>query len=210
MYESGLDFSAPVGVSGLFLSDDARFLEIRNLLVELDRLNLRLNKTEYDLACCNDPKWLDAFRERCRRSNRDAKQDLVLHAAGLETEKRSLIEKIDQLKQKLLELEPSALQVHTSLAGARALCLPVPSDVTPTRVKDPNVASRNKAIDCLLHLRNFAICKELDDMFPPPHAPQLLDGWFRRFGVKSFVEAYRKCPRLVHAMIGRRRKLKSL
>jgi len=138
----------------------------------------------------------------------DAKQELVVRARALEAEKRSLCEQRDELKEKLDKMDPSALQVHTSLAGARALCSPQ-RDLTATRAKDASIAARNKAIDCLLHLSNLAICKALDDMFRPPHAPQFPDSWFRICGAKSFVEAYHECPHLVHTLISKRRRRQS-
>ena len=76
-------------------------------------------------------------------------------------------------------------------------------------MKDLGVAARNKVIDGLLHLPNLAICKALDDEFPPTKerpAPQFPDSWFREFGIKFFAEAYNNCPRLVNTMIWRRRK----
>ena len=209
MSEMGLDLSVPVGVSGAFLCDRARFYEIRELLTEFDRSNSRLSEVEYGLLCCNDPQWLAKFEGRCRQLNRDLEQELVKRAESLEAEKKSLTERIAELRQKLLALEPSALQVHTTLVGPSILYPQPLLNSGPRKERNAAVAARNAAIDCYLQLPNdLAICEALDDEFPPTKdrpAPQFPDPWFQKFGVKSFVEAYYKCPHLVHTLIGKRR-----
>jgi len=69
MSETGLDLSTQVGVSGAFLRDESRFSEIRDLFDKYDRVVSKLGEIECELAGCNDPRWLEAFRVRCWRSN---------------------------------------------------------------------------------------------------------------------------------------------
>jgi hypothetical protein len=200
-------------VSGKFLCDKETFSEIRKLFAEFRGLSSKLGKVEYDLRCFDDPEWIASFEKQCQRLKRDPKRQLIARADSLETQKAALASQIDEVRHKLLLLEPTALDIRHSLVGAPAQYWhPLPS---PKRRKEKNAAveARNAAIDCLLHLPNdLAICKALDDEFPPTQdrpAPQLPNSWFERFGVKSFVEAYRKCPHCVHTMIGKRRGLQS-
>jgi len=73
------------------------------------------------------------------------------------------------------------------------------------------VASRNAVIDrCLAkRLTNREICKRLDFEFANRGTmKELPKSWVRRFGVKSFTEAYlhRECRKLLHRLINTRRK----
>jgi hypothetical protein len=209
MNETGLALSAPVGVSGAFLVDKKLFSEIQKLSAEYLRLSSRLAEVLYKLRCCNDPQWFISFENRCRRLKRDPERELVELADSLEIEKAALTAREEETRQKLLQLEPTALDLSHTLAGA-ASQYRAPFTASK-REKNPAIEARNKVIDCLLHLPNdLAICIALDEEFPPTKdrpASQFPNRWFVRLGVKSFEEAYRKCPHLVHTLIWKRRRL---
>ena len=213
MENTGLELSAPVGVSGKFLCDKEKFSDILKHFIEFRRLNLKLGKVEYELRCFGDPEWIASFEKQCQRLKRDPKRQLVHRADSLETEKAALTSQIEEVRKKLLLLEPTALDTrHTVVGAPEQYWYPLPS---PKRPKEKNAAveARNAAIDCLLDLPNdLAICKALDDDFPSTKdrlAPQLPNSWFEKYGAKSFVQAYYKCPGLVHTMIWRRRRRQS-
>lgn len=210
MNEPDLELSVPVGVSGAFLRDKNRFAEIRRLYSEFNHLCSMLEDIERKLHSCNDPEWLTAFERRCLRLKRDAETALVAEESKLQTRRAELASSKEETRQKLLELEPSALDVHHTLGGSSRYLNP-PVERRRQKQVSPEVGTRNKAIDSLLHLSNLGICKELDDMFPYSDrpAPQLPHAWPGRFDVKTFEEAYENkvCRHLVHTMISKRRKL---
>ena len=80
MSETGLNLSVQPGVSGAFLRDEPRFLEIRKRIAEYDRLKSRLAKVEYELLCCNDPQWLASLKIRCKRLKQDFRRELAKQA----------------------------------------------------------------------------------------------------------------------------------
>lgn len=213
MNEMGLALSGPVGVSGAFLIDKERFSEIQKLSAEYSRLSSRLAEVLYKLRCCNDPQWFISLENRCRRLKRDSKQELVELVDVLEIEKAALTTKVAESRRKLLQLEPTALDLNHTLVGASSQYGAPLTRPASKRERNPAIEARNKVIDCLLHLPNdLAICKALDEEFPPPKdrpASQFPNRWFVRLAVKSFEEAYCKCPHLVHTLIWKRRRLQS-
>jgi hypothetical protein len=213
MNEMGLALSGPVGVSGAFLVDKKRFSAIQKLSVDYSRLSSRLAEVQYKLRCCNDSEWLASFENRCRRLKRDPERELVELADSLEIEKAALTTKVAESRLKLLQLEPTALDLNYSLVGASSQYGAPFTRPASKRERNPALEARNKVIDCLLHLLNdLAICKALDEEFPPTKdrpASQFPNRWFVRLGVKSFEEAYCKCPHLVHTLIWKRRRLQS-
>jgi len=213
MNEMGLALSGPVGVSGAFLIDKKRFSEIHKLSAEYSRLRSRLAEVLYKLRCCNDSEWLSSFENRYLRLKRDPKRELIELTDRLEIEKAALAARVAESRKRLLQLEPTALDLNYSLVGASSAYGAPFTRPASKRERNPAIEARNKVIDCLLHLPNdLAICKAWDDQFPATQdrpAPQFPDRWFERFGVKSFVEAYFKAPHLVHTLIGKRRRLQS-
>jgi hypothetical protein len=212
MDDMTLDLTFPFGVSGAFLMNENRFLEIHRMTEEFSLLSLRLQEVEAKIGNCSNSQWLISFRKQCHRLRRDHKRKLVELADSLEIEKSTLTAKKDETRQKLLRLEPTALDSSTLARASYHNPFPFVHQ-KQTRGKNTAVEARNAAIDCLLHLpNNRTICEHLDDEFPPTKdrpAPQFPDPWFRKFGVMSFVEAYHKCPHLVHSMIGKRRREQS-
>lgn len=212
MNDMGLVLSVPVGVSGAFLVDKKRFSEIQKLSIEFSRLSSRLAEVQYKLRRCNDSEWLASFEDRCRRLKRDAKRELVELADSLETEKATLTAKAEEIRQKLLQLEPTALDLNHTLVGASSQYGTPFTKPASKRERNPAIEARNRVIDCQLHLPNDAICEVLDEEFPPLKdrpASQFPNSWFERLGVMSFKEAHCKCPHLVHTLIWKRRKLQS-
>jgi hypothetical protein len=209
--QMGLNLSVPIGVSGAFLTDKARFSEIRQLFTEYSLLIERLAKAQHGLHNCMHPEWLFSFGNRCRRLRLDPNQELVEQERKLSIERTELTIGIEEVRRQLLQLEPRALDACHTMVGA----LPFLShrrDLQESKRqgrKTPAVEARNSVIDCHLKLPNLGICQELDGEFPYTDrpAPQFPDNWFRCFNVKSFLEAYEhgECSRLVQTMISKRR-----
>jgi hypothetical protein len=209
MNEQGLELAVPVGVSGAFLRDRNRFEEIRKLRTEFNRLCSMHLETERKLDLFLDPEWLTAFEQRCKRLKRNLEIALIDEDERLERQSTELAARKEEARQRLLELEPNALDVRHLLVGCPSQCPIFPVKRTQQRRTNPEVKTRNEAIDCMLHLSDLGICGELDDLFPKSErpAPQLLDSWVQRFGVTTFVEAYEneECKHLVHSMFSKRR-----
>ena len=189
-----------IGVSGAFLCDVERFHKIRRLSAELRTVRAQLCEVEARLRNCNDPDWLFRFGNACQRRRCDPKESFPALAEKLGADRVRLGAQMEELRRKLLELEPTfPLTAHSLLQfGPRAT----------RRMKDPAVAARDAVIDARLDHPAPAICEILDQEFPftGRPAPELPDRWFRDFGVKTFVQAYRKCPNRVRKMISVRRR----
>jgi hypothetical protein len=210
MNDQGLELAVPVGVSGAFLRDRKRFEEIRKFRAEFNRSCSMLLETEQKLDLSVDPEWLTAFEQRCNRRKRNLEMALIDEAKSLEEQRTELAARKEEARQKLLELEPHAMDdVRYSLVGCPSQNPYFGVGRTQRRQANPDVKTRNEAIDCLLDLPVLGICKWLDDTFPHSGnpAPQFPDTWFKRFGVSTFEQAYnnKKCKHLVRTMISKRR-----
>ena len=206
MEEIKLSLAVPIGVSGAFLYDMERFLEIRRLSAELRSVQAELYEVEARLLNCNDPEWLSRFGNACQRKKCDPKEALPALTEKLEADRARLTARREELRLNLLKLEPTLhLTMHSLVEPASALQLaPRPAQ----RMQQPEVAARNAVIDSQLDLPNLAICEILDVEFPFTDRParELPDGWVRDFSVKTFLEAYQECPNRVHKMISVRRR----
>jgi hypothetical protein len=214
--QTGLDLCVPIGVSGAFLTDKTQFSEIRKLFAEHSLLIQKLATVALELQSINHPEWLTWFEKRCQRLKLDSKQALVERERKLCVEKTDLTIRKAEVQRKLLQLEPRALDTCHTLVGV-APFLRYGDDFQESKGlgrKSPGVEARNSVIDCHLNLSNCGVCQELDDEFPHTDrpAPQFPENWFRRFDVKSFVEAldHSECSRLVRTMISKRRAKKRL
>lgn len=202
--------AAPIGVSGAFLHDTGRFIEIRRLSAEFRKVKSQLYEVEARLLSCNDPEWLFRFGKTCQRKKSDPKEGLPALAEKLEADRARLRAQMEELQLKLRELEPTLnLTTHGLVEPASALQLaPRPTQ----RMQQPEVAARNAVIDARLDHPDLAICEILDLEFcyADRRPSELPDRWVRDFGVKTFTEAYEKCPNRVHKMISVRRRKRRL
>jgi len=210
MEEVTLNLAVPIGVSGAFLYDMERFLEIRRLSAELRSVQAELYEVEARLLSCNDPEGLSRFGNACQRKKCDPKEALPALTQKLEADRARLKAQMEELRLNLLKLEPTLHLTMHSLVEP-----PSPLQLAPRathRRQDPAVAARNAVIDAYLDQPDLAICEILDQEFPRTDgpAPELPDSWFRDFGVKTFIEAYKKCPNRVHKMISVRRRKRRL
>ena len=206
MEEITPSLAAPLGASGAFLCDVARFHEIRRLMAELHTVQAQLCEVDARLLNCNHPDWLFHFGNACRRKRRDPKEALPAFAGKLEADRVRLRANMEELRLKLLELEPTLHLTTHSLVEPASVAQLAPR--ATHRMKDHAVAARNAVIDAHLDHPALAICEILDQEFPFTDRPasQLPDRWVRDFGVKIFVEAYRRCPNRVRKMISVRRR----
>jgi hypothetical protein len=204
MEETMPSAGVPIGVSGVFLRDADSFVQIHRLWAELRKLNARYREVEVRLRRCNDPDWLVRFGKSCQRKRRDPKQELPTLATKLEVEKALLVVQIDEVRHKLLELDPTVLSVIDSLIEPSSSFRLARGSARRT---NPDVAARNTVIDANIEQPNKAICETLDLEFPYTDRPatELPDSWVRDFDVKTFVEALQMCPNRVHKMISLRR-----
>lgn len=205
MDDSTLDLSAPIGVSGIFLTDTAKFTELHRQFAELLSITSRFEGVDARIRNCNDPAWLISFEKRCLRLNRDPRTELPELVQDLESQKNKLQAQKDETEKTILQLEPTALDVSRTLAprfgvfsGQREY---------PRLKKNPDIAARNTIIDARLDEPNEVICNALDFELGQPDRPTqgIPDSWIKKYGVKTFREAYNRCPNLVHAMIWKRR-----
>ena len=201
-----LSLAVPIGVSGAFLHDPGRFIEIHRLSAEFGKVKARLEEVEVRLRNCNEPEWLFRFGKTCERKKGNPKEELPALAEKLEADRARLRAQMEELQLKLREFEPTLnLTTHSLVETASALQLaPRPTQ----RMQQPEVAARNAVVDAHLDDPNPAICEILDQEFPYTDRPasELPDLWFRDFGVKTFVEAYKKCPNRVQKLISVRRR----
>jgi len=198
--------AVPLGVSGAFLCDVERFHKIRRLSAELRTVRAQLCEVEARLRNCNDPDWLFRFGNACQRRRCDPKESLPALAGKLEADRIRLKAQMEELRLKLHELEPTLhLPAHSLVEPASVAQL---APRATHRMKDPALAGRNAVIDARLDHPALAICEILDQEFPFTDRPasQLPDRWVRDFGVKTFVEAYGRCPNRVLKMISVRRR----
>jgi hypothetical protein len=199
-----VDVTFPVGVSGMFLRDKVKFSQLDSLFAELSSARKRLSDAEAQLRNCNHPAWLISFEKRCRRLKREPKQELISLVCKLEAEKIVLQATINDVRHKLRQLEPTAFDTITTLAGLH-LPMAVPAR---RRMPNPDVIARNAVIDAHLDHSDFAICQILDVEFSSSNgriAAGLPDSWEIEYGVLTFCEAYHQCPQLVHTLISKRR-----
>jgi hypothetical protein len=202
-----VNLSVLIGISGAFLTDPARFSKISDLFAELSQGESRLTRVKAQLDNCNHPLWLNSFGRRCERRKRDPRLELPSLVSGLEAEKKQLELRITDVRRDLAQLEPTAVNVTTALAE------PVSGFSTSPvkrRVQNPDMAARNALIDSLLEESDLAICKALDfDLARPDGRPTmgLPQSWVSAFNVHTFCAAYSRCPKLVHTLISKRRRL---
>lgn len=210
MGETTVSLAVPIGVSGAFLHDPDRFIEIHRLSAEFHKVKAQLQEVEARHRGCNDPEWLFRFGKTCQRENRDPKEEHPALAKKLEADRAGFRAQMEELQLKLRELEPTLPLTTHSLVEPT---LPAQFAPKPThRMKQPEVAARNTVIDARLDHSDLAICEILDVEFPFTDRParELPDGWVRDFSAKTFVEAYQECPNRVHKLISVRRRKRRL
>jgi hypothetical protein len=196
--------TVPFGISGQFLFNKETFSEISHLFAQLYSLRDKLHRVEEQLRRCNDPGWLVFFENRCQRLKRGPNHALVSLVEKLEAQKAIFQAAVDNIRQAILKLEPSALDTKTTLAGS----LPMyPATPIRRREGNPEVVSRNAVIDDHPIESTKSICKLLDFHLGVPGkcTPGIPPSWVNRFGVTTFTDAYHVCPQLVHTLISKRR-----
>jgi hypothetical protein len=205
-----VETAVPIGISGLFLTDRDGFSEISRLFSELYFANKKLHEVQVRLTNCNQHAWLTSFEKRCNRSHRNSNLELTSLAAKLENKKATLVAAIKTIEQKILELDPTALDQKTTLAGSTHPFLALPDK---RRTLDEDVASRNAVIDLHLDKLDKHVCKILDEKFGLDEGRPSLgipNRWVEKYDVKSFKDSYAKCPALVHTLISKRRRRRHL
>jgi hypothetical protein len=204
-----VETSVRQGISGQFLDNPETFSKISRLFVDLSSANNKLQKLEEQHLNCNQPAWLNSFANRCQRLKRDPKPGLVSLVEKLETQKAIFQAAVDNTRQAILKLEPSALDTKTSLAGSPTMYL-----ATPIKrwIGNPDVVSRNAFIDAHFDQLDEKLCNLLDFElgFPGRCTPGIPNSWVNKFGVTTFTDAYRECPQLVHTLISKRRRKRQL
>lgn len=160
MEETIPSLAVPIGVSGAFLHDTGRFIEIRRLSAELFKVRAQLQEVEARLLSCNDPEWLFRFGNTCQRNKRDPKEELPALTEKLEADRARLKARMEELRLKLLELEPTLHPTMHSLVEPPSLVQLAPR--ATHRRQDPAMAARNAVIDSYLDHPDLAICEILD------------------------------------------------
>lgn len=211
MNEQGLELTVPMGVSGAYLLDKARFGQIRIAWRTFYRLRSALLEVEQKLQRCHDPEWLTAFGQRCGRSKSNPEEALTEQVNRLGRQRMTLEAEKEEARSKLLALEPRALDGYQTLAAGSLPYLHLPPRPARRILRNPAAKSRYEVIDCFLDLPNKTIAYELDAAFPffDRPSPQLPEPWFEKYGVRTFKEAYghKKCKHLLISMISKRRRL---
>jgi hypothetical protein len=201
--------TVPFGISGQFLFNPEKFFEISRLSAELDSSSSKLQTVEEQRRRCNDTVWLISFENRCQRLKRDSRHELVSLVEKLETQKAILQAAVDNTRQAILKLEPSALETKTTVAGS----LPMyPATPVRRREGNPELIARNAVIDDHPNESTKSICKLLDFHLGVPGrcTPGIPPSWVNKFGVTTFTDAYRVCSQLVHTLISKLRRKRRL
>jgi hypothetical protein len=193
------------GISGQFLDNRENFSEISLLFAKLYSSSPKLQAVEEQLRNCNNPGWLIFFENRCKRLRRDPKHDLVSLVQKLEGQKATLQAAVENTRQSILKLEPTAFDTKTTLAGASPMYHATP---IRRRIGNPDIVSRKAVIDAHRDESDKKICTLLDFHLGVPGRRTLgiPDSWFTKCGVSTFSEAYLKCPELVHPLISKHRR----
>jgi hypothetical protein len=181
---------------------------ISELIRECERLTDRLDDIEERLRACNNPIALARLEADCRLRRVDFVTQLQKLVRELEGDKAVTMAKLQQAKDRIVCEEPG-------LSTSTLVMPSAPPVLALRRMKvkreiDPNLITRGAVIDHNLDSPDLDICKKLDQLNRQGDQPndQIPSSWYDKFGVKTFVQAYRHpgCRKLVHKMFSVRRR----
>jgi hypothetical protein len=192
--------------SGQFMAmDEAGRLEtVSSLIQKRARFAADLSQVEEKLRACNDSTELAAFAMWCIAKKKSFGPELKKKTQKLEARKSDLQKQMQQIDGELARQEPVAkFEVHATMAsllpGFGKICNP-----------NPHLAARDIVIAKNIARKHEDICRILDSEFAVDGrvAPCLPDSWTQKFGVTTFLTAYRhpECRGLVHTMFSKQKK----
>ena len=193
--------------SGQFIEmdEEGRLATVSSLIRKRTRLAADLSQVEEMLRACNNWFALAEFEAWCSTKKKSSGPELRKKAGRLETRKSELQKQIQEIDGELARQEPGVkFEVHATMASL------VPG-VGKTSSHNPHLAARDIVIAQNIGLKHEDICRKLDFEFAvngkvdPPCLPE---SWTKKFGVTTFLAAYRHkdCRGLVHTLFSKQKK----